>query len=726
METMTNSNGTSLLATAEQYHSYGCQVIPGQLRNGTKMPKLKSWTGLQSEQASIEFVRTWFKNHRGGYIGFICGSCSGNLEVIDIDTKHDDTGTLATDYFKAIKTALPETFKQLVIERSPSGGFHIFYRCTKIEGNQKLANRKDGETLIETRGQKGFIMVADSPGYQLKQNDFSKIPDISVEDRDKLMELARGFDKTLSSSDERVRPNGQKVETASWQHISVFTDYDKKHDYKNTLDLVTDAGYTIVGTQANPSSTTIKRPGDTKAEHSGYVFHDSGNLYMFSTSTGEFEAQRSYKPSEVYTQLRHGGDQQAAYEDLKDQGFGNYSGSDKIAFIKSYIPQHHNIRFNEMTNDYELDGRPIQERDLNTVYLLIAEAYKQENPKAKSYPSKNLVQDIIESEFTGSYNPLKEFLEANQDRNCEGTISELATTIDSKTVFPEDIKITASYVEYFLTKWLVNMIATALDGTDNPLLLALLGKMNTGKTEFLRRLLPQPLKKYFAEHSIQDDKDFYISMSKHMLISDDELSGKSRVETKALNKIMSKQDINIRVPYGRKEMKLTRRASLAGTGNDLKVLFDINGNRRIIPIEVVSIDFDAYNAIDKTDLIVEAWKLYVQGYNYRLTGSDIEALNESTVDFEYNELEVEVIQEYLIKGTEQRHEYKTNSGIKALIEDNTKHRISPVKLGKALTHLGFEKVKKKVHKQSIWVYRIHPDSKVLLMENEAEQHEKQY
>ena len=67
---------------------------------------------------------------------------------------------------------------------------------------------------------------------------------------------------------------------------------------------------------------------------------------------------------------------------------------------------------------------------------------------------------------------------------------------------------------------------------------------------------------------------------------------------------------------------------------------------------------------------------------------------------------------------------KTNSGIKALIEDNTKHRISPVKLGKALTHLGFERAKRRVHKKSMWVYAIHPDSKIIMLDNEQEQYGK--
>ena len=212
-------------------------------------------------------------------------------------------------------------------------------------------------------------------------------------------------------------------------------------------------------------------------------------------------------------------------------------------------------------------------------------------------------------------------------------------------------------------------------------------------------------------------------MTKNILISDDELSGKSRSETTAFKKILSKQDIDVRIHYGRKSEKLKRRASFAGTGNDLKVLYDLTGNRRIIPIEVLAIDHSAYNSIDKTDILIEAHQLLLKGYNYRLTGKDIQALNESTTEFEYTEVEVEVCQEYLLPATEDRIEFLTASGIKNLIESNTKHRISPVKLGKALRFVGFERVKGKLNGSWVWGYRIHPDSRIIQMENNKAQHE---
>ena len=49
---------------------------------------------------------------------------------------------------------------------------------------------------------------------------------------------------------------------------------------------------------------------------------------------------------------------------------------------------------------------------------------------------KSMIQDVVESDFTLAYNPFKDFLEANKNRSCKGTIKKLAGTITSCTQFP--------------------------------------------------------------------------------------------------------------------------------------------------------------------------------------------------------------------------------------------------------------------------------------------------
>jgi len=700
----------SLLQVALQLNSFGLNPLPVNTDKSPTVP----WTPYCTKPATSDQINKLFKGKNNGRIGFVTGKGSGNVEVIDVDCKYDDTGTLWTELSTAIKEEMPELFGKLPIEKTPSGGYHLFYRCKQIAGNMKLANVENGvSALIETRGQGGFIVCDPSPGYELVQGHFIGIPAITIEERNKILQICRSFNRSKRSTVKKTTKKGNKS--------VVFETYDRKHNHEDTLKLLEEVGFKVVGEQGgNKAATMVLRPGKSASKFSGYVYHDSGNLIMFSTGTKYFEHEQNYTPSEVYTQIKHNGDYKAAYEALKEQGYNKYTGSDVVKFIKAYIADNLNIKFNELTNDIELNGKPLTDSDFNTIYLQIGEAYKA--AVKKGFKGKILTYDIINSDFTNSYNPLSDFLEANQDRHCTGTISELAATITTSTKFIGDDDPGKPFVEFFLTKWLVNMIATALKGTDNPLIVALLGDQGTGKTEFWRRLLPHKLKRYSGEFAIADDKDFFIAMTKHIQILDDELSGKSRVETKALKKITSMKNIYVRKPYGRVQETIKRRCSFCGTGNDLKVLYDLTGNRRIIPIEVLKIDHAAYNAIDKTDVIVEAYQLWVSGWNYRLSGKDVKALNAATTDFEFNELEVELYQEYLMMPDEdgkRSTENKTASEIKNLFETNLKHRVNLVKLGKALTALGFEKQWQKVHGKVIQRYQLHPDSQILRIENEA-------
>jgi len=738
---------------AEEYRSYNLSVVPCLTNKhpGVNSCPLK-WSQYQNTLPSKSQIKAWFDS-KPPNIGFLPGLASEKVEVIDIDCKYDLTGALAKDFFKALKEALPEIFTKFVIEETENKGYHIFYRCPELEytkelkdklnwGNTGLAHRPTTEeekiaepkekkkVLIETRGHGGFIVTAPSPGYKIVSNSkFDLIPKITLAQRNQIFEIARSFDQCK----EEKQSGGSWLPTDhnndfEWEGETPWEAFDRTHGHDEVLTLLQKHGYKKVKKQSDPAATVIVRPGITTHEHSGYVYEDTGAVKMFSSST-EFEAEKSYFPSMVYTVLEHAGDRSEAFKQLHHDGYGHRqpskttnpsSKATKIPFIKNHITENYNIRHNEMTNDYELDNKPIGDRELNTIYVHICESYQQ---KYKKDIAKSMILDTIESDFTPSFNPLMEHIQKNQNRNCSGAIKELAACIETPTEFPEEYrnKYNTTFTEYFITKWIVNMIATATSGTDNPLLLALLGKQNTGKTEFYRRLFPDELKRFYTELAIADDKDFHIAMTKNIMVMDDELSGKSRVEMQAFKKIMSKQNINLREPYGRKAVRLIRRASLAGTGNELKILYDLTGNRRIIPIEVAGIDHDMYNSIDKIDVIVDAWNLLNDGFNYRLSGSDIEALNASTEGFEFTELEIEICQEYLKKGDEERHETFTAAGIKNLFETHTKPRVNLVKLGRALSALNFPKKKVRLHGKVTQVYRVHPDSKIIELMNQNDE-----
>jgi predicted P-loop ATPase len=233
------------------------------------------------------------------------------------------------------------------------------------------------------------------------------------------------------------------------------------------------------------------------------------------------------------------------------------------------------------------------------------------------------------------------------------------------------------------------MIAS-IHGHHSPLMLILQGNQNSGKTQFLRRILPSELHKYVGEVSPgMKDVDFYLLMTQMLLIIDDECGGKSKKDEQHQKSTSSKQFFNIRKPYGRGNVTLQRLAMLCGTTNLEEILNDITGNRRNIVIDFQGYDFEAYNLIDKTALFMEAYNLYKSGYNYELTKEDIVYLNK--YDFKYTSPTSanELIQKYFKPTTKEKGTPLTATDILVYIEAETRQKFTAINIGRELKALGF-------------------------------------
>lgn len=75
---------------------------------------------------------------------------------------------------------------------------------------------------------------------------------------------------------------------------------------------------------------------------------------------------------------------------------------------------------------------------------------------------------------------------------------------------------------------------------------------------------------------------------------------------------------------------LRRLAVLCGTSNDEEIINDPTGNRRIIPINILDIDHEKFEEINKTDLFIELYHEWVKDKDKFIFTKDIEILNNCT------------------------------------------------------------------------------------------------
>ena len=318
------------VATAMAYLAAGLSCLPAA--KAKKRPSIGGWKTWQSRLPTKVEVKAWFSNPHDA-ICVVSGNVSGNLECMDFD-QH---GELFAAWMDKIDT---ELLAKLVIEQTPSGGYHVFYRVDGgtgngeqgtgvIDGNLKLARGiREGKekTLIETRGEGGLFLCAPTEGYSLQQGDFANLAVIPPDARKALLDAARSLDELPAAScpsapagaDTGQRgadfaPTGGKD---AWE-LPPGDDFNARGDIHG---LLTDAGWQFCGTKPDGNEQWT-RPGKDPRNGVSATYKD-GSFYVFSSNAAPFEPNVKYSPFAVYATLRHNGDFTAAASALHTAGYG--------------------------------------------------------------------------------------------------------------------------------------------------------------------------------------------------------------------------------------------------------------------------------------------------------------------------------------------------------------------------------------------------------------------
>lgn len=353
------------------------------------------------------------------------------------------------------------------------------------------------------------------------------------------------------------------------------------------------------------------------------------------------------------------------------------SGSDIFSYLEEFVVANYKLKRNEITKRIEDNGEPLTEEGINSLYIA---AYKQVSDKV----TQAQIMALLGSNFIESYNPIQDFFAGNQEHpTASGSIQRLAATVVTDTG-------DEGFFEYYFRKWLVGLVACAYY-QPSPLLLVLTGAQNSGKSEFFKRLLPEPLQPYLAKSTLDKGKDDELLMTQKLLIYDDEFGGKSKRDNARLKDLTSTQVFSLRAPYAKANADYKRLACLGGTSNEADLLTDPTGNRRLIPINVLGRDWEAFDAIDKTGLLIEAYQLFRDGFEYHLSKEDIQRLNRHTSQFEAAVSERELLLlHYQIPPPGVRGVLRSTSEIKSFLQNvSGNNSLNLRTLGVQLQELGF-------------------------------------
>jgi len=284
-----------------------------------------SWKKCQSEQISKENFEKQY-NYKGGIrkgngdemeatknVGIVTGF--DYLEVIDVDLKVFSTAKEQKDFWEEYLSLLKDNIfdfdDKFVVYKTKKNGYHILYKSKRVVGNKKIASLKGHtEAVIESRGVGGYVFLYD--GKNQSEMTYKDVQFISDEDREILWSCSKTYDYVELVEIEIPKKTKKEYSTDG---LKAWDDYNDK---TNIMDLISDQ-FSIVRNLKD--KYLIRRNGAT-SPHSGYIFKDSGIMFLYSSGT-TFEAEKAYTPFTVYAHLKHQDNLSSAASDLYQQGYGD-------------------------------------------------------------------------------------------------------------------------------------------------------------------------------------------------------------------------------------------------------------------------------------------------------------------------------------------------------------------------------------------------------------------
>ena len=282
-----------------------------------KKPNQLTWKQYQTQAITKDEFRKAYISETTSTKTEIVGIITGfnNLEVIDIDLKVFATLPDQEEFWKElydyIKDNIDDFDKKFVIYKTKNQGYHILYRCQKIQGNSKIAKLKDHkQCVIESRGVGGYVVVYEN---QISKLSYLEIQEISERDREILWNICATYN--YIAPHEVITEDKKIVKEYNNEGLTPWDDYNQR---TSIFDVIGDE-FKIVRKLAK--HYIILRNGATSSQ-SGYVYTDSGCMYLFSTGT-IYPNEKLISPFYAYTIKNHNGNLKEASKELYHKGFGS-------------------------------------------------------------------------------------------------------------------------------------------------------------------------------------------------------------------------------------------------------------------------------------------------------------------------------------------------------------------------------------------------------------------
>ena len=361
----------------------------------------------------------------------------------------------------------------------------------------------------------------------------------------------------------------------------------------------------------------------------------------------------------------------------------------QIDRLEMFLSTRYVFRHNMVSG--KLEFQYFGKKKWNVMNDFIENSMLRECLKGRIKTNLSSLRNLLYSDFCELFNPFEDYF-FNLPSYDEKTdyITELANTI---TTTKQDLW------QQCFKKWLVAMVGCVLDDkVINHTVIVFSGKQGLGKTTWVEKLVPKPLKEYLFSGTINpNNKDTLVQLAECMLINLDELENLNRSEIGSLKEIITKTQIRMRKAYGHNNETMPRRASFAGSVNTAQFLNDSTGSRRFLCFELEGIKYQ--HDVDINRAFSQALFLFKSGFRFWFDQEEIKLISENNEQYQLHSPEEELLLTWFEPCPKEEATLFLNaSQIAAKLADRTKLNLNDAtinKLGKALKKHNFIKISKK-------------------------------
>lgn len=621
------------IETVLRYHSIG-NIIP----IGENKRPLTEWKRWCTERQTEDDIKSFNWNAAKG-VGIISGI--NDIHLFDLD-KVEDISVI----YKVIQIlGFPKEYSWTICSGSGKG-YHIYFRCSSElpahligrvpSGNYKLKPKdpqlldhlelrwKDCQTLLppsmHPSGQP-YTFLHNEPGGPPHETSVVKIIDA-------IKELC-----VVEGLEEPVNDSKQYVNMAQDGFIEVL-DIDTK-ELENAVNAISgkinsyDEWYRVGFSLASLGEDGRKHFIKISSENPNYKDTVKELNWKFDSFLKNKRNQLSI--GTLFHIAENYGYKRTRIEAVRDDDeewseerpfTGEKKAKTKIGRaalkVEQYLIEKYDFKHNKLTDKIEWrskqlenDYRELTNDDIGSLYFRIQK-------QVTDFSKDNLIL-LLYSEFTPKYNPILDYFNKlpSWDEK-EDYIYDL-----SMTVMTDDV---ALWPKYF-RKWIVGVVACALsDRISNDPAIIFQGDQGVGKTRWIHRLVPEPLKNYIYTGSIDPkDKDSKFNIVSNFLINLDELETAARGEIGHLKSLMTQKYLQLRRPYGRLTENYIRRSSFIGSVNKTEFLNDPTGGRRFLTFSTSTILYEHDINID--GVWTQALHLFRNKERYWFAPDEIKEIN---------------------------------------------------------------------------------------------------